>query len=286
MGPLSETYPGRGCTPPKLPAIGSPGSQPHKIAKYEKYCRLRAAALPQAQAYREAGWNTRDYADAASHACRLERRPGVKERIAFLSRQAEDLIAEKRQRIEQQLWAVHEADYFETVEVAKTKDGKAATDETGKMLTVKKQRPKLINDLPLEARKLIEDVTVDRNGNFVPRLYSKSEANCELRKMHNIGSQTDRPESDVSRLSDAELIQQLADQAKELGVDIKLDYTFAQLPPATEADSSPPVVDVTPDAGVTTADAADAAVAAELKIAAQPGFTGARPVRAARPKHR
>jgi hypothetical protein len=68
-----------------------------------------------------------------------------------------------------------------------------------------------------------------------------------------------------------------------LGVDIKLDYTFAQLPPATEADSSPPVVDVTPDAGVTTA---DAAVAAELKIAAQPGFTGARPVRAARPKHR
>jgi hypothetical protein len=39
-----------------LPAIASPGSQPHKIAKYEKYCRLRAAALPQAQAYREAGW--------------------------------------------------------------------------------------------------------------------------------------------------------------------------------------------------------------------------------------
>jgi hypothetical protein len=32
----------------------------------------------------------------------------------------------------------------------------------------------------------------------------------------------------VSRLSDAELIQQLADQAKELGIDIDLNYTFAE----------------------------------------------------------
>jgi hypothetical protein len=92
--------------------------------------------------------------------------------------------------------------------------------------------------LGLRSALLIEDVTVDRNGNFVPRLYSKSETSRELRKMHNIGSQTDRPESDVSRLSDAELIQQLADQAKELGIKIDLNYTFAQLPPATETDDS------------------------------------------------
>jgi Terminase small subunit len=198
-----------------LRAIASPGSQPHKIAKYEKYCRLRAAAVPQAQAYREAGWNTRDYADAASHACRLERRPGVKDRIAYLSRDAEGLIAAKRQRLESHLWEICEGDigdFFETVEVAKSgKDGKLATDETGRMATVRKQRPRLINDLPPEHRKLIEDVTVDRNGNFVPKLYSRAEANRELRKMHNIGSQTDRPDSDVSRLSDVELLQQLAD---------------------------------------------------------------------------
>jgi hypothetical protein len=76
------------------------------------------------------------------------------------------LIADKRQRIEGQLWAIHEADpgaFWETYEVAKTStDGKLATDQDGKMLTVRRQRPKLINDLPLEARKLIEDVTVDR----------------------------------------------------------------------------------------------------------------------------
>ena len=50
--------------------------------------------------------------------------------------------------------------FWETYETAKTgKDGKLATDQEGKMLTVRKQRAKLINDLPIEARKLIEDVT-------------------------------------------------------------------------------------------------------------------------------
>jgi len=46
--------------------------------------------------------------------------------------------------------------------------------------------------------------------------------------MLNIGGQKEREQIDVSRLSDAELIQQLADQAKELGIDIDLNYTFAQ----------------------------------------------------------
>jgi hypothetical protein len=262
-----------------LPALPSPGSRP-LTAKIEKYCRLRASLVPLAQAYREAGWNTRDYDDAASHACRLERRPGVKDRIAHLSRQAEDLIAEKRQRIEGQLWAIHENDpgaFWETYEVAKTStDGKLATDQDGKMLTVRRQRPKLINDLPLEARKLIEDVTVDRNGNVIPKLYSRLQANAELRKMHHIGRTEDRPESEVSRLSDAELVAQLADQAKQLGVDIKLDYTFVQPAPAA---SKPTEVNEVIDSAVEpgTADCSganerDAQAAKELTISAQPAI--------------
>jgi Terminase small subunit len=187
---------------------------------------------PRVQAYREAGWETGDDDDAYSNACRLERRPVVRERIEYLSHQAEDLIAEKRQRIEGQLWAIHEADigdFFETVVVAKSdKDGKLETDETGKMLTVKKQRPRPLSDLPQDVRKAIEHVQVDARGNVVPQLYSKLQANAELRKMLNIGGQKDRPETDVSRLSDAELIQQLADQAKELGIEIDLNYSFAQ----------------------------------------------------------
>ena len=47
--------------------------------------------------------------------------------------------------------------------------------------------------------------------------------------MLNIGAK-DHEQTDVSRLSDAELIQRLADQAKELGIEIDLNYSFAQSP--------------------------------------------------------
>src|SRR5947208_15853861 len=85
-------------------AITSPRSRALKNAKYEKYCRLRASAQPRIPAYREAGWETSDDDDAYSNACRLERRPGVRERIEYLSHQDEALIAVKRRRIEETLW--------------------------------------------------------------------------------------------------------------------------------------------------------------------------------------
>ncbi len=66
-----------------LLAITSAGSRALKNAKYEKYCRLRASLQPRVQAYREAGWETSDDDGAYSNACRLERRPGVRERISF-----------------------------------------------------------------------------------------------------------------------------------------------------------------------------------------------------------
>ena len=215
-----------------LLAITSPGSRALKNAKYERYCRLRASAQPRISAFREAGWHSKKDDVAYANACRLERRPGVRERIEYLSRQDEELIAEKRRRIEEQLWAVLEADigdFFETYEAGKTDaDGKLEPNETGKMLTVRKQRPRLLSDLSPDLRKAIEHVQIDARGNMIPQLYSKLQANAELRKMLNIGGQKDRPETDASRLSDAELIQQLADQAKELGIEIDLNYQFAQ----------------------------------------------------------
>ena len=123
------------------------------------------------------------------------------------------MIAEKRRRIEEQLWAIHEADfgdYFETHEI----DGKTI------------ERPKRLADLPAEIRKNIEKITIDGKGRALPQLYSKLAASQELRKMLSIGRTDGR--SDVSRLSDAELIQQLADQAKELGIEINLNYSFVQ----------------------------------------------------------
>src|SRR5262249_28751267 len=188
---------------------------------YEKYCRLRASAQPRTAAYREAGWETSDDDDAYSNACRLERRPGVKDRIEYLSHQAEELIAEKRQRIEEMLWSMHEADigdYFEQY---------TKTEKTGETVTsYEVNRPKLLTDIPAELRQNIEKVNIDGRGRIVPQLYSKLAASQELRKMLDIGRLDDR--SDVQRMSDAELITQLADQAKQLGIDINLNYSFLQ----------------------------------------------------------
>jgi hypothetical protein len=64
---------------------------------------------PKAQALREAGMRAVKNHDAVSNATRLERRQDVCDRIAFLVRQEEEVLAEKRKRIEEMLWAIHEA---------------------------------------------------------------------------------------------------------------------------------------------------------------------------------
>jgi hypothetical protein len=111
------------------------------------------------------------------------------------------------------------------------------------MLTIKKQRPRLLSDLPPDLRKAIERVQIDARGNVVPQLYSKLQANAELRQMLNIGGRKEQEASDASKLSDAELVQQLADQAKELGIEIDLNFRFAPAsgvagPPTDPASSS------------------------------------------------
>jgi hypothetical protein len=213
-----------------LLAIASPGSRALKNAKYENYCRLRASAQPRIPAYREAGWHSEKDDVAYANACRLERRPEIRERIEYLTHQDEELIAEKRRRIEETLWSMHEADigeFFETYEIAKTdKNGNIETDENGKMVTIEKERPRRLSNIPAEMRRNIERVVIDSQGRAVPQLYSKLAASQELRKMLNIGRSDDR--NDVARLSDAELIAQLSDTAKELGIEINLNYSFAQ----------------------------------------------------------
>jgi len=163
-------------------AIASPGSRALKNAKYERYCRLRALAQPRIPAYREVGWHSKRDDDAYANACRLERRSEIRDRIAYLSRQAEDLIAEKRQRIEEQLWAIAEGniqDFFETHETVQLDHtGQPITttkinENTGEMepavSTELRVRPKLLTDLPPDLAKLIEDVQVDNRGRLIPK---------------------------------------------------------------------------------------------------------------------
>ena len=87
-------------------------------------------------------------------------------------------------------------------------------------------RPKLLTDLPPELAALIEEVRPDARGRLIPKLYSKHQANKELRAMLNISAKSEA--ADVTKLSDAELIETLARQVKELGVEIDLSYSFAQ----------------------------------------------------------
>src|SRR6516225_1659233 len=207
-------------------AIPSPGSRPLKNTRQEKYCRLRASAQPRIPAYREAGWETSDDVDVYSNACRLERRAELRDRIAYLTRQAEELIAEKRQRIEEQLWAIC-GDFFEPYDTVKRNHtGQPEHTDEGGLSTETRMRPKLLTDLPPKLAALIEDITFDNKGRAIPKLFSKLQANAELRKMLNISAK--EAPRDVTQLSDAELIETIARQAKELGVEIDLSYSFAQ----------------------------------------------------------
>jgi hypothetical protein len=59
--------------------------------------------------------------------------------------------------------------------------------------------PRPLTELDPETAKLIEDVTVDSKGRLIPKLYSKLQANKELRAMLNISAKQSAP--DVTQLS-------------------------------------------------------------------------------------
>jgi hypothetical protein len=73
----------------------------------------------------------------------------------------------------------------------------------------------------------IDSISIDANGNATVKLANKLQANAELRKLLGIDKQ--RPvDSEISRMSDAELVNELAKQANELGVQIDLSYKFGE----------------------------------------------------------
>ena len=203
------------------------GSQPMRQPKVERFCRLRALLRPKADAYRQSGFASKSDHDAIGNASRLERRHDVQERIAYLTRGDEELLREKQKRIEEMLWLIHEsnvADLWKTIEVEKRdKSGKLLLDAAGKPIMVRRQIPKPLDELPEDVQRVVEKL--DEKGQ--PQLYSKLQANAELRKLLGIGAVT-RDDGDMGRLSDAELVAQLAAQARELGIDIDLSYRFRE----------------------------------------------------------
>ena len=124
----------------------SPGSKPLKQSKWERYARYRAQALPRIVAFRKLGNYAANDKIAHNNASRLEKRPGVKDRINYLTKQAEERIIEKRARIEERLWAIHEAniqDLFETYEAVKRDHtGQPERTDEGGLLTETRVRPR------------------------------------------------------------------------------------------------------------------------------------------------
>src|SRR5262249_33655444 len=106
------------------------------------------------------------------------------------------------------------------------KKGNIVCGKDGKTpLTRKVSQPKMISDLPEDLQRCIESIAINEAGQAIPKFYSAMQANQELRKLLGIGVVTGDGE-DVHKLSDADLVAQLAQQAKELGIEIDLSYNF------------------------------------------------------------
>src|ERR1700729_2612483 len=151
-----------------------PGFAPLRNDQHEKFAFRRALLMPKAEAYRAAGWTAKDDHAAAGNASRLERRPDVAARIAYLRRHGdEQILHAKRERLEEFLWTVHESNIaalWETVEVEKRdKKGNVILGEDGKPVMVKRQVPKLLSDLPEDVARVVETCGVDENGRVIPK---------------------------------------------------------------------------------------------------------------------
>ena len=194
-----------------------------------KYCRLRAQLLPKLDAFRNAGFTAETNHTAYSNVYRLEKRKNVQDRMAYFCRQDEKVLQEKRKRIEEVLWLVHEAnvaDLWETIEVRKLdKEGNPVLGKDGNAVMEKIQRPRLLSELPEDLQRVVESVSIDGHGRMVPKVYSKLQANAELRKLLKIDG-VPRESGELTRLTTAELVAQLAQQAKALGIELDLSYQF------------------------------------------------------------
>jgi hypothetical protein len=161
-------------TPLALPP--EPGSIPLRNPAHEIYARERALMLPPRLAAQKAGFAP----SSTGQSGKLERSAKMQARIAYLTRQQEDILRAKRARLEQFWWMAIETDiaeYFEKAEeVVYDAEGNAAGTRTV-------QRLKFFENIEPEQRQLVEGLTFTEKGKPNLKLVSKSQANIELRKM-------------------------------------------------------------------------------------------------------
>jgi len=158
----------------------SDGSVPLPRKKHEIYARERALFKSPADAALAAGYER----GSGAHS-KLERNASVQRRVAYLSRQEAEVIAEIRNRLLAREVLILEQDigdlYEETEEIL-FKDGQPLT-RNGEPVTRTVTRPKLFSDMTREQRQLIESYTVTETGKPNLKLHSSQDAHRELRKM-------------------------------------------------------------------------------------------------------
>lgn len=206
-------------------AVSAPGSRPLAKPQHERYARARSMLMPRLEAARRAGYETM----TAGNAAKLDRNRKIADRIAFLTRQDEEILTAKRQRLEEFLWNIHETDragLYETAEwPLRDAEGEPILDKDGQQVVIPYSRPRPIADLPDDLRRLVEGITVTESGRVIFKLYSAMQANQELRKLLGIGKGDEVNQgNEFERMSDGELIAELSRQANELGINVTLTY--------------------------------------------------------------
>ena len=137
--------------------------------RYERYAHERALMKSKLEAYRAAGFASVSDQAASSNASKLEREvPAIRARIAYLSRDRDALIGEKRRRLEERLWLYHDgnvADYWETIDVeVRDKKGNVVMGADGKPKTRRITRMKDLSQLTPEQQQRIESIYVNEAG--------------------------------------------------------------------------------------------------------------------------
>jgi hypothetical protein len=196
-----------------------PGSLPLRNRKQELYAQERALFNSATVSARNAGY--KGHVDVV--ASELERKPKVQARIAYLTRDDENALREKRKRLEGFLWDVIETDranYYEAVEVVITdRSGIPVLDRNGVPKTKVVTQPKPLEMLKPHERRLIESISYTDSGKPNLKLVSKEFAHRELRRMLGGDREQDqRVGNTFSNYTDAELFAEIARLANELGI--------------------------------------------------------------------
>jgi hypothetical protein len=214
-----------------------PGALPLRNPRHEAFCRARSLLAPKIEAYRHAELGGHDVHADRGNASKLERKPTIRDRIAYLCRQDVEILTQKRKRLEEFLWLVHDTKHSDLWEVSERPkldgDGDPVLDDEGNPKMVRYERAKFLSELPDDLQRAVEAVEINKFGDMVPKTYSKMQANAELRKLLGIGvNADDRNGSEFERLSDQQLLSELSRRANELGVPVTLGFGVNERPPS------------------------------------------------------